>query len=535
MLSDAVVPTCTLLEKSTGKLNIYKIPLTEGEAKIDGCRFLSFGEVSSREDNQTILLLGATGAGKSSLINGMINYILGVKWEDPYRFKIVDDGEKTSQAHSQTSLVTVYKLHYREGFNIDYTLTIVDTPGFGDTRGIDRDKETAVQLCNLFSNRDGINVIDAVCFVAQAALARLTAKEKYIFDSIFSIFGKDIKENIRVLVTFADNQKPPVLEAISESGVPCPKDKKGLPAYFKFNNSALFADNGDDSDDEDDEDNIDQIFWKMGMKNMEKFLDELIKMEPKSLVMTNQVLQERKQLEMSIKNLQVNVDLKLNKLNKIAETEQEIIKHENDIRENANFTLMVNKSIPQKVKLSKKRANNCKQCLRTCHFPCDVSKKHDKSKCNAMNKHGRCRVCNGRCSWKVHVCQSFKWIYKNVTATETIQELKDNYEAASGQKMTFEGLMSAQKAEYQTIEKEIRNLIDEAVQCKNKLNEIALNPNHLSTSDYIEMLIHVEESHKNPNWQQKVMSLKEMLKTEKITESVMKGENPLQSLESEMK
>uniref|UniRef100_A0A8C2W928 AIG1-type G domain-containing protein n=1 Tax=Cyclopterus lumpus TaxID=8103 RepID=A0A8C2W928_CYCLU len=187
--------------------------------------------------NRTIMLLGTTGAGKSTLINGMINYILGVEWEDSFRFKLVDETQTRSQAHSQTSEVTVYKVNYQEEFQIPFSLTIVDTPGFGDTRGIVRDKEIAEQLRNLFSAKHGVSDIDAVCFVAQAALVRLTPSQKYVFDSVLSIFGKDVAENLRILVTFADPQQPPVLEGINEAGVPCPKTKNGLPVHFKFNNS----------------------------------------------------------------------------------------------------------------------------------------------------------------------------------------------------------------------------------------------------------------------------------------------------------
>jgi len=42
-----------------------------------------------------------------------------------------------TQAKSQTTEVIAYDFHYREGSNISYSLTIVDTPGFGDTGGID--------------------------------------------------------------------------------------------------------------------------------------------------------------------------------------------------------------------------------------------------------------------------------------------------------------------------------------------------------------------------------------------------------------
>ncbi|KAG9328154.1 hypothetical protein JZ751_016178 [Albula glossodonta] len=215
------------------------------------------------------MVVGATGAGKSTLINGMINYILGVKWEDEFRFKLIDEGKSKSQAESQTSLVTAYEINYQDGFQITHSLTIIDTPGFGDTRGIERDRQITEQIRTFFTSDQGISEVDAVCFVTQASLARLTHAQKYVFDAVLSIFGKDIAENIQMLVTFADGQCPPVLEAINVSGVPCPK-KGGLPVHFKFNNSALFAENtttdsntrSDDEEDEEDE-NFDKMFWSM--------------------------------------------------------------------------------------------------------------------------------------------------------------------------------------------------------------------------------------------------------------------------------
>ncbi|KAG8013720.1 hypothetical protein GBF38_015722 [Nibea albiflora] len=219
----------------------------------------------------------------------MINYVVGVEWNDKLRFKLTDN------AHSQTSEVTVYKLNHQDGFKIDHSLTIVDTPGFG---GRERDEEIAEQLRNVFCARHGLREIDAVCFVAQAALARLTPTQKYVFDSVLSIFGKDVAENIRVLVTFADGRRPPVLEAINAAGVPCPKSKDGLPVHFKFNNSALFADNrssaaGSKSEDDDDDEGFDQMFWNMGTKSMKKFFNAFTEKKP----MTMEVLRDRHDLE----------------------------------------------------------------------------------------------------------------------------------------------------------------------------------------------------------------------------------------------
>eukprot|EP00062_Callorhinchus_milii_P026618 gi/632988945/ref/XP_007883381.1/ PREDICTED: uncharacterized protein LOC103172427 [Callorhinchus milii] len=209
--------------------------------------------------------------------------------KDDFRYKLIHEETNRSQADSQTSSVTAYELCHREGFRIPYSLIIIDTPGFGDTRGIEYDELITEQIKEFFTSLH-VNEINVVCFVTQAPLARLTPTQKYIFDSILSIFGKDIAENILVLVTFADAHVPPVLEAINQSEIPCPKDNKGQPIHFKFNNSAVFSQTGTSGDCDSDEENFDEIYWKMGSTNMKKFFASLKSIPPKSLSLTKEVL-----------------------------------------------------------------------------------------------------------------------------------------------------------------------------------------------------------------------------------------------------
>ncbi|XP_035987108.1 immune-associated nucleotide-binding protein 13-like [Fundulus heteroclitus] len=390
----------------------------------------------SQRPNRTIMLLGATGSGKSTLINGMINYMVGVEWSDSFRFQLINEDSSRSQAHSQTSEVNVYKIYHQDGFKIPYSLTVIDTPGFGDTRGIDRDREITQQLQNLFTSEDGVSEIDAVCFVAQAALARLTPTQKYVLDSILSIFGKDIAEYIRILVTFADGRKPPVLEAIIESGVPCPKDEKGQPVHFNFNNSALFVDNkssaADKLSEDSDEENFDLMFWNMGTKSMKKFFDALNNVKTKSLVLTKQVLREREMLEVSIENLQEHVRLGLAKLEEIRKMKEKIKENEAEISRNENFVVEdeVQRKIQVPIGVSGIYATNCP-------------------------------------TW---------------------------------QKMTVEGLMRKLEGEYNEMENEVNNLMAKSAKCLNRLKEIALKPNPLSTPEYIEMLIKGEKQEAKPGW-----------------------------------
>uniref|UniRef100_A0A3Q2V040 Fibronectin type-III domain-containing protein n=1 Tax=Haplochromis burtoni TaxID=8153 RepID=A0A3Q2V040_HAPBU len=511
--------------------SVYKLPLTEEHMNIDGCRKFNFGEESTRL-NRTIILFGAIGSGKSTLIDGMINYIVGVEWGNGFRFKFINEDQSTSRAHSQTSEVTVYKINHQDGFQIPFSLTIIDTPGFGDTRGIERDREITEQLRNLFSAQHGVTDIDAVCFVAQAASARLTATQKYVFDSVLSIFGKDVAENIRILATFADGQRPPVLEAINAAGVPCPKTKDGLPVHFKFNNSALFAhkrsSEGDRMSDVGEGGHFDKMFWEMGTKSMKSFFTALNVIETKRLTLTQEVLRERKQLEISVENMQEQVKLGLAKLEEIKKKSEKLKEYEFEIIKNENFEIEVTVMKPFEKEISHAgNILNCQQCHFTCHHPCTIPNDAYKTSCIAVGSDGYCTQCPGKCYWNVHFYQKYIWEYKEVKEKKTVKKLKEKYDRARGQKMTVQGLVEKLKAEYESLQSEVVKLMERSSKCLNRLKETSLKTNPLSTPEYIDMLIEEEKSEGKPGWKRRVQSLMVMKEKAKLMAKIEKGEKLL--------
>ncbi|KAF4114056.1 hypothetical protein G5714_004279 [Onychostoma macrolepis] len=133
---------------SNENLPMFKLHLDETWQNSDGfCRRSTFVKDTTKP-NKTIMMIGDTGAGKTTLINSMINYILGVQWIDDFRFVLIDEWKQTSE-------ITAYQINHMDGFHTEYSLTIVDTPGFGDTRGISHDQKITKQIRDFFSARGG--------------------------------------------------------------------------------------------------------------------------------------------------------------------------------------------------------------------------------------------------------------------------------------------------------------------------------------------------------------------------------------------
>ncbi|XP_068076385.1 uncharacterized protein [Danio rerio] len=507
-----------IADGSHENLPIFKLRLDETWQHRDGfCRRCTFGKNSTKV-NKTIMMIGATGAGKTTLINSMINYILGVKWEDDFRFVLIDEGQQKSQAESQTSKITAYQINHTDGFQVPYSLTIVDTPGFGDTRGISHDQKITAQIQEFFSAREGIDCIDAVCFVVQASLARLTHTQKYVFDSILSIFGKDIAENIMVMVTFADGKKPPVLEAIKVSEVPCSTDESGEPLHFKFNNSAMFAATNKSKDL-----TFDEMFWKLGFASMDNFFTFLCKMKTQSLTLTQEVLKERKQLEVHVEGLQPQINAGLTKLDEIRKTRAALEQNKAKMDANKDFQYEVQITVPKQIENNTGYfLTNCQTCNFTCHDSCAYANDSDKHMCWAM-KDGMCTVCPGKCVWNVHFNQKYKWDYVKEKRKETYQELKKRYEEAHGEVMTKEKIFAELENELEIVQNIVTGLIEASQKSLEHLQEIALKPNPLSTPDYIDLMIEAEKQEAKPGFKDRILSLMEVRKKAELISKVSKG------------
>ena len=253
-------------------------------------------KLSEPPAEKVLLLVGATGSGKSTMINGIANYIYGVEWEDDTRIVLISENDK--QVESQTQYITSYTFHWQEGFPFPYTLTIIDTPGFGDPRGIARDDEITKQIEELFKlqTADGIDQLDGIGFLIHSSSYRLTPTQIYIYDKVVGIFGKDVASNIFVMATFDDGtgNTSQLMECLRNGSV-------DVNSIFRFNNGTLYQRGG--------------ASWKfkLGDQSFREFFEVLDKTETKSLQHTKEVLKRRAELraDIAVCNAEIYTKLQL--------------------------------------------------------------------------------------------------------------------------------------------------------------------------------------------------------------------------------
>ena len=432
------LPLSLQYEDSRSQLRKFVINLGEKGMQLQG-KFKTVPE-------KVMMVVGSVGCGKTTMVNAMINHIVGVQWKDDFRLKITHElssnqgaGTIGNQAHSQTQFVSCYTLPYMEGFKIPYNVTIVDTPGFGVTGRIENDKVITEQIRRFFNAKgsEGIDHVDAVCFIVRAGNSRLTQKQQYVFDRILAMFGKDMKKNFLVLFSFSDGQKPPALSAMLAAGI-----LEDEINFFKFNNSALFAANSG----EDYEYSFDRMFWRMGIKSFEKFFHELAKMEPKSLVLTKQVLDERAQLEVRVSGLREKIELGVNKLSELQQLKRVCDQHASDMNANKNFAFTVQKPI----------------------------------------------VVNG--------------VHRYEAVEQEYGEMRQRFNTAVEGHSKAEALIKQVEEDFNDTNRIVLSLVAEMQRGLKKLSEIALKKDALQqVPDYLNLLIEV--SRRRPGWQDYVKSL----------------------------
>ena len=432
-----------LISDKNDKISIYKInsiELTEEEKKND----------------KVILLIGQTGNGKTTLINFLINVLLGIEYDDNFRFKIIVEEKRSDESKSNTSGVHSYNL------KVDgYPFPIV--------------KETDI---------------------------RIGSSQQYIYKSILDLFAKDIKSNFVLMMTNSHFEEDPenieLLKSLNseESFFKSVIPFLEKPYYFQFENGSLYKKGSKKRFKMDFEESMD---------NMKEFLNnKLINLKPVKTKNSLNVLVERIQQRLICRNLFNKRQILINKkkiLEKnqflLMEAKSKIIDDPNIKIENYEYEL-IQKPLP-----NGKHNTVCKNCKENCHEGCFDTKIFGidflKYWCACFGKTGFCKICKNKCYMNKHENVNFEY-YSNQKSKElTLDEIfKQKCEKSPEKKDTIDkikDLINQNNIEIKNIQNESELLLDELNKGLLKLNDLALNKiNFQITIKIFEDLIKQEES-----------------------------------------
>ena len=176
------------VERKSYELPIQEIMRTEVSGTTVAKYVVDIGDtkaVNKQSQEKVFMLVG--GLEKDRVINSMANYILGVHWENDFRYELdLDDLE---------SQITICTLYPKEGSRISYSLTLVNTPTvdttsysfIDDDDGNETNKDSLRMIRNFFyANKKIIDHVHGIGVVMDRF------DDGYIFDSILTMFGEDI-------------------------------------------------------------------------------------------------------------------------------------------------------------------------------------------------------------------------------------------------------------------------------------------------------------------------------------------------------
>ncbi|CAF4430453.1 unnamed protein product, partial [Rotaria sp. Silwood2] len=182
--------------------------------------------LSSTSNIINILLLGETGVGKSTFINAFANYLtfntlekaqtsqpmvlmpvsfvttVGDNFEEhTVKFGDVDSlnnevFDRPGQSVTQRCKSYVFNLNDSDRKK----LRIIDTPGFGDTRGIEQDDRNMEHILEYLSNFTHLN---AICFLLKPNSSRLNIFFRSCLTQLFSLLDRNALNNIIFCFTSA--------------------------------------------------------------------------------------------------------------------------------------------------------------------------------------------------------------------------------------------------------------------------------------------------------------------------------------------
>jgi len=432
--------------------------------------------IDDREKTIVVVFAGTSGHGKSTQINAFISYLLGGEVDDPARILVVDD-RGAKQAESVTQIVTCFRIRPLSPLFQGKTLLVVDTPGYGDSRGVERDAFVTSAMSEFFKTVDHVNAIIFTCRASEVRTTFLSPVSTYVF----SLFAKNVRSCLRTIYTFSDVGNPVARGALQSLGWPVENGE------IAVNNSAFTIElTGGEND------AVVREGWLQSVRGQFQVMQMLLRTPPVPTKNSASVTQNRIHLEQKCElaekkilrtandaqNLIARLDALANAVGAAPGTKIEVTEDR-----------AVQKSVPDG-----KATTLCLDCNFTCHEICAYGDDSDKIDCAAMDN-GNCTVCKGRCRWDRHRNARYIITIEKHSEWMVPEDLIKHWNTTNN---TLEGALLMAMDTYLKLQEGLRNDILELAKLSEDLTSTALLHDPAGLIGYMDTLIQTARVHGAP-------------------------------------
>ena len=428
-----------------------------------------------------MLLVGETGSGKTSFLNLLCNCEtikkLGFNKASKQLRKFNDsnlENARSREAESKTSGVKMYSIELDK---VELKVGIMDTPGFGDTRGFQQDKINTKLIIDGLKAEQYIN---CVCLVINGRLSRITATLRYVLTEVTSILPREVLSNVIVVFTNAVdrwllNLKPDSLQEYFGRKIDPEKIFCIENPYCRLERA--WQHQGQQSAD---------------IRRLERSFDETgevltnmwttIKSFPPVYTSRFTALYEKKQqIEREVLNLLAGHDYQRALEKKLAVTEEEVNAAVRTRQFNSNFRSTVTKPVRWTAVSTNRHNTLCgaQNCYSNCHKHCNLPKSFDKEvfkQCWCMSG-DKCHQCGH--SYIHHYHNEVLWQKEGGEETLVIDEAtKKKYEEAKSMEERARICKQQLERDKNKSEQERRRLSEHLFRTIEEFQKLGVNRNY---------------------------------------------------------
>lgn len=436
-----------------------------------------------RATAKSIVFLGETGSGKTTLVNRIANSFKNIQFTDKLRYVLAYPDSIEDTTLSQTKEICAYDIRGSDGS----CYTLIDTPGLLNTGGLTSDKDIERKIREFLFKI--CHSLFAICFVLKADTNRISSAQGYLFRSILDIFGSNVKNGCFFMATFADNKYPSVFHLTKTLGL----GEKN----FKINNSQLLPDES-----EEDDAQISEIFWNLAQSQIEKFflgLQDLPNLDLSLIKTSIKSMQEDK-----ICLISDNVHISVDELARLEKLKVQLEKEINDLKNKKDSKNIFDKLYSTFLKNYDNQ--NAKWLVYDSKFYTNYKAKDDfnDEEYSYIKKDENCPVCKGKCPWRLH---STSYIDKEKFFSDKKSKFTKNFINSEKEKDEIskkEALLTHLNQDYKIIEEQLKKDIINSLKSSPSSEGLVSSPKIENIRDFLEMFKKKEETEMKHGYQDRI-------------------------------